>query len=251
MSLKFTERRYILMQKKRFPRHVAIIMDGNGRWAKSKGFPRFQGHREGVDRVEEVSEAANQMGIEVLTFFTFSTENWKRPKAEVSMLMKTVGSVLNKRAKKLGKSNIRIASIGRRDGLPKAVLESLEKAIELTKNNTGLIVNMAFNYGSRVEILDAVKSIATRVKNNELRVDQIDEELFSRFLYTKDFPDPDLLIRTSGEQRISNFLLWQLSYAEFYFTEKYWPEFTPEEFNKAIFEYQRRDRRYGQVKTPK
>ncbi|MCK5580528.1 MAG: isoprenyl transferase [Candidatus Omnitrophica bacterium] len=239
------------MQKKRFPRHVAIIMDGNGRWAKSKGFPRFQGHREGVDRVEEVSEAANQMGIEVLTFFTFSTENWKRPKAEVSMLMKTVGSVLNKRAKKLGKSNIRIASIGRRDGLPKAVLESLEKAIELTKNNTGLIVNMAFNYGSRVEILDAVKSIATRVKNNELRVDQIDEELFSRFLYTKDFPDPDLLIRTSGEQRISNFLLWQLSYAEFYFTEKYWPEFTPEEFNKAIFEYQRRDRRYGQVKTPK
>ena len=233
------------------PRHVAIILDGNGRWAKSKNLPRSQGHVEGVKRVEEIVEAARGMGIQALTLYTFSTENWTRPQNEVSMLMKILCAVLDEKIKKLMKDNIRFRSIGRRDGVPQEVLERIDRAIELTKNNTGLIVNIAFNYGSRLEIIDAVKNIAAAVKHGDLKISEIDEHTISNALYTKGLPDPDLLIRTSGEKRISNFLLWQLSYAELYFTEKYWPQFDREEFEKAIRDYQSRERRYGSVKEPK
>ena len=231
----------------RMPRHVAIIMDGNGRWAQKRNQPRTRGHLEGVKRVEEVVSAARLMGIKVLTLYTFSTENWTRPQSEVSMLMRTLITVLNSKVMNLHKRNIRLQFIGKKNGIPDAVLKTLSAAAELTRNNTGLIVNLAFNYGSRIEILEAVRKIAAAVKKDEMSLEDIDEKNFSEALYTRDLPDPDLLIRTSGEQRISNFLLWQLSYAELYFTEKFWPEFDEKEFRKAIADYQGRDRRYGSV----
>ncbi len=231
----------------RMPKHVAIIMDGNGRWAQKRNQPRTRGHLEGVKRVEEIVSAARLMGIRVLTLYTFSTENWTRPQREVSMLMRTLITVLNSKVKNLHKRNIRLQFIGKKNGIPEAVLKSLNAATELTRNNTGLVVNLAFNYGSRVEILEAVKKIAAAVKRDEMGLEDIDEENFSSALYTRDLPDPDLLIRTSGEQRISNFLLWQLSYAELYFTEKFWPEFDEKEFRKAIADFQGRDRRFGSV----
>jgi undecaprenyl diphosphate synthase len=229
------------------PKHVAIIMDGNGRWAASQKLPRFRGHLEGVKRVEEAVETASRLGIKVLTLFTFSTENWNRPVDEVSMLMKTLCTVLQKKAQKLFSSNVRLNLIGRREGVPTEVLKTIESVIDLTKNNTGLIVNLAFNYGSRIEIMDAVKNIAKSVRDKKLNLEDINEEMFGQYLYTKNLPDPDLLVRTSGEKRISNFLLWQCSYTEFYFTNKYWPEFDEKEFTKALLEYQKRDRRFGQV----
>lgn len=229
------------------PAHVAIIMDGNGRWAKSRNLPRFRGHIEGVKRVEEIAEIANEMGIKVLTVFTFSTENWRRPRTEVSMLMKTLCMVLEKRIEKLLRLNIRINFIGRRDGLSQVVVNSINRAIERTRGNTGLLLNLAVNYGSRVEILEAVRHLAEAVNRGELKPEDITEDLFSESLYTRGMPDPDLLIRTSGEKRISNFLLWQVSYAELYFTEKFWPDFGEKEFKKAICEYQKRDRRFGKV----
>lgn len=229
------------------PEHVAIIMDGNGRWAKSRHLPRFQGHLEGTKRVEEIAHAANDMGIKYLTLFTFSTENWRRPEAEVSMLMKTVSTILQTRIDSLMKVNIKIGFIGRRLGLPKEVLDSIDRAMEITKNNTGLVLVLAFNYGSRMEILDAVRNIAHAAREGELNPEHLDEAAFGQFLYTVGIPDPSLLIRTSGEKRISNFLLWQLSYAEFYFTEKFWPEFGEKEFKKAIADYQKRDRRFGKT----
>ena len=229
------------------PAHVAIIMDGNGRWAKSRNLPRFRGHIEGVKRVEEIAEIANEMGIKVLTVFTFSTENWRRPRTEVSMLMKTLCMVLEKRIEKLLRLNIRINFIGRRDGLSQVVVNSINRAIERTRGNTGLLLNLAVNYGSRVEILDAVRHFAEAVSRGELKPEDITEDLFSESLYTRGMPDPDLLIRTSGEKRISNFLLWQVSYAELYFTDKFWPDFGEKEFKKAICEYQKRDRRFGKV----
>src|SRR3989338_3418373 len=235
------------MVNSNLPRHVAIILDGNGRWAESKNLPRSQGHVEGVKRVEEIVEAAREMGIEALTLYTFSTENWTRPQTEVSMIMKIFCAVLDEKVKKLMKDNIRFRSIGRRDGVPKDVLERIDRAIELTKDNSGLIVNIAFNYGSRIEITDAIKNLAKDIKEGRLQVEEITEQVISDALYTKGLPDPDLLIRTSGEKRISNFLLWQLSYSELYFTDKFWPEFTQEEFEKAIADYQRRERRYGDL----
>lgn len=239
------------MVNSNLPRHVAIILDGNGRWAESKNLPRSQGHVEGVKRVEEIVEAAREMGIEALTLYTFSTENWTRPQTEVSMIMKIFCAVLDEKVKKLMKDNIRFRSIGRRDGVPKDVLERIDRAIELTKDNSGLIVNIAFNYGSRIEITDAIKNLAKDIKEGRLQVEEITEQVISDALYTKGLPDPDLLIRTSGEKRISNFLLWQLSYAELYFSEKYWPQFDREEFKKAICDYQNRERRYGNVKGQK
>jgi len=233
------------MSSNPLPEHVAIIMDGNGRWAKSRNLPRFRGHLEGVKRVEEIAYAANDMGIKYVTLFTFSTENWRRPATEVSMLMKTVSTILQTRVEQLMKVNIKIGFIGRRAGLPKEVLHSIDRAIEITRKNTGLVLILAFNYGSRTEILDAVKNIAHAACEGELDPDALDEASFGQFLYTAEIPDPSLLIRTSGEKRISNFLLWQLSYAEFYFTEKFWPEFGEKEFKKAIADYQKRERRFG------
>ena len=227
------------------PQHVAIIMDGNGRWAKSHGLDRSQGHIEGAKRVEEIVTAAQGLGIKALTLYTFSTENWNRPEPEVSMIMNMLATILEIKMRKLEKDNIKFQCLGHRDPIPKALLQVMDEAMERTKNNTSLVVNLAFNYGSRGEIVDAVRKIAQSVKNQTLRVEDICEETISQALYTKNLPDPDLLIRTSGEKRISNFLLWQLSYAELYFTDRYWPDFTKEEFEKAILDFQGRERRYG------
>jgi undecaprenyl diphosphate synthase len=227
------------------PQHVAIIMDGNGRWAKARKLPRTQGHLEGVKRVEELIEIAIKAGVKVLTIFTFSTENWNRPENEVSMLMHTLLMVLSQKVKKLHESGVCIKFIGRKQGVPEAILKGFDETAKLTRNNTRLTLVVAFNYGGRIEILDAVAKIAEDVKAGKVQSDKIDEALFSSYLYTYGLPDPDLLIRTSGEQRISNFLLWQLSYAEFYFTEKFWPEFNEEEFHNAIRSFQSRERRYG------
>ena len=235
------------MAVREMPQHVAIIMDGNGRWAKQKNMPRFHGHLEGVKRVEDILKASLDLGIKVLTLYTFSTENWNRPQEEVSMLMKTLCSTLEKKAKYLEKEEVRLRVTGQRDGVPKEVLKVFDAVTEATKDNDRLILNLAFNYGGRAEILDGVRSIAGKVKDGILTVDEITEDVFSQSLYTKGLPDPDLLIRTSGEQRISNFLLWQLSYAEFYFVEKFWPEFDGKELEEAIAVYQQRDRRYGKV----
>ena len=231
------------------PKHIAIIMDGNGRWAKKRNLPRTRGHLEGVKRVEEIIAAAHEKGIQVLTLYTFSTENWTRPPEEVSMLMRTLISALNRKIEKLNKKNIRLQFIGKKLGVPNIVLEAMEKAAQKTKHNTAMTVNVAFNYGGRQEIIEAIRKIAQQAKEEKIAVDEIDEDLFSEALYTRGLPDPDLLIRTSGEQRISNFLLWQLSYAEFYFTPKMWPEFNKKEFEKAVADFQGRERRYGSIES--
>ena len=205
---------------------------------------------EGVKRVEEIVKEAQLLGVKVLTLYTFSTENWSRPEAEVAMLMNMLTDVLYKKIEELKKNNIKFQTIGREDRIPKSVLESIHKVTEQTKDNSGLIINLAFNYGARIEIVDAVKNIASCVLRGELKPEDINEDTVNRALYTKDLPDPDLLIRTSGEKRISNFLLWQSSYTEFYFTEKFWPDFNAEEFKKAILDYQTRDRRFGDLKSP-
>jgi undecaprenyl diphosphate synthase len=233
------------MDSTRIPQHVAIIMDGNGRWAQARKLPRTQGHLEGVKRVEEAIPTAIRAGIKVLTIYAFSTENWNRPENEVSMLMHTLLAVLNQKVKKMHESGVRILFIGRKQGVPDAVLKGFEDTMRLTRDNTRLTLVVAFNYGGRLEILDAVTKIANDVKDGKINAGQLNEELFSSYLYTHGLPDPDLLIRTSGEQRISNFLLWQLSYAEFYFTEKCWPDFNEEEFHNAIRSYQSRERRFG------
>ena len=235
------------MTANNLPKHIAIIMDGNGRWAKKRNLPRTSGHLEGVKRVEEIVRVAREMGIKALTLFAFSTENWTRPEDEVSMLMRTLISVLNKKVIRLSEANIKLQFIGRREGVPKVVLKTIDSATKLTKDNTGMMLNIAFNYGARLEILGAVKKIAQEVKDDKIKIDEITEGIFDSALYTKGLPDPDLLIRTSGEKRISNFLLWQLSYAELYFTEKFWPDFTEEEFKKAIIDFQSRERRYGNI----
>ncbi len=222
-------------------------MDGNGRWATNHNLPRFQGHVEGVKRVQEIVHAAVAKGIEVLTLFAFSTENWRRPPGEVSMLMQIMSMTLEQKVKELVKDNVRLQFIGRREGVPADVLDRFERAINQTRDCSGMILNLAFNYGSRCEIIDAVRAIARQVQVGELSADAIDEGVFQRHLYTSGQPDPDLLIRTSGEQRISNFLLWQLSYAELYFTETLWPEFHTQAFEQALTDYQNRERRYGKV----
>src|SRR3989338_4355928 len=236
-----------MIQTSNIPRHVAIIMDGNGRWAKRRHLTRTQGHTEGIKRVEETVAVAKKIGIKVLTLFTFSTENWRRPESEISILMSMLTNVLQQKIKMLKENNIRFQVIGRAESVPASVRKVFQTAIHETKDNTGLIVNLAFNYGSRQEIVDAVKKIAVALEKKSLTIAGIDEKTVTQFLYTKDLPDPDLLIRTSGEKRISNFLLWQLSYSELYFTDKFWPDFTEEEFEKAIADYQKRERRYGDL----
>ena len=235
------------IDKIKIPRHVAIIMDGNGRWAESQSLPREQGHIKGVKRVEEIIDVAQEIGIEVITLFTFSTENWDRPESEVALIMDILMAVLEKKLQKLKNDNIQLRTIGRTERIPSALLKTIDEVIQETKNNTGLIVNLAFNYGARLEIIDAVQSIVKLVQKGQINIEDICEETISNALYTRGLPDPDLLIRTSGEQRISNFLLWQMSYAEFYFTEKFWPDFNAEEFKKTIIDFQSRERRYGKL----
>lgn len=229
------------------PKHVAIIMDGNGRWAKKQGKPRVFGHRNGVKSVQEIVEAAAEMGINTLTLYTFSTENWNRPKQEVDVLMKLLVRSLKKELKTLIKNNIKLQTIGKIDQLPKKVVNELVEVIEKTKNNTRLTLNLALNYGAREEIVNAIKNISKKVVNNDLSIAEIDENIINNHLYTVTLPDVDFLIRTSGEKRISNFLLWQIAYAEFYFTDVLWPDFRKEQFFQAINEYQQRERRFGKT----
>lgn len=228
-----------------FPTHVAIIMDGNGRWARERRLPRTLGHREGVFRIREIVREAVRLKIEVLTLFAFSTENWARPESEVKTLMRFVGIYLGKEIPALHKLNIKVRFIGRRNPLPGPVLKILEAAEEKTKNNTGLILVLAINYGSRQEIIDGVRQVVKDLSSGRVSAKDIDESAFGSYLYTAGLPDPDLLIRTSGEQRISNFLLWQSSYAELYFTKKYWPEFKAADLNQALEDYSGRKRRFG------
>ena len=234
----------------KIPQHVAIIMDGNGRWAQWRGLPRAAGHRAGVQTVREIVKASIEIGIPVLTLYAFSQENWKRPKEEVSVLMELLDYFIDKEIKNLIKEDVSVRTIGRIEALPPHTLAKLKQAIEATRHNQKLILNIALNYGARTEILDAVAKIVEEAKANPLLsqgVKSFTEEEFSNYLYTAGLPDPDLLIRTSGEMRLSNFLLWQLSYAEIYITKKLWPDFKKSDFLKAIKEYEKRERRFGDV----
>ncbi|PIQ90109.1 MAG: isoprenyl transferase [Candidatus Omnitrophica bacterium CG11_big_fil_rev_8_21_14_0_20_41_12] len=229
----------------KIPQHVAFIMDGNGRWAKERGRARTAGHKEGIERVREIIRGAYDLGIRTVTFFAFSTENWSRPKSEVSVLMRYLDNFLSGEIGQLHKNNIRFLVIGRKDPIPKYLQLKIKKAQEKTKGNTGLNFVLALNYGGRQEIVDGAREFAKDVSAGRIEPQSLNEEKFSRYLYTADIGDPDLLIRTSNEMRISNFLLWQLSYAEFYFTPIYWPDFGINELKEAICEYQKRKRRFG------
>lgn len=229
----------------KIPTHVAIIMDGNGRWAKKRNMPRVKGHYEGMQTVKKITKYASKLGIKYLTLYAFSTENWARPKEEVNYLMDLPEKMFTSFMPELMENNVKVEVIGVVEKLPENTRKAVEDAIEQTKNNTGLKLIFALNYGSKDEIVIAVKRIAQGAANNEYKVEEIDEQLISDNLFTKDTPDPDLLIRTSGEQRISNFLLWQIAYSEFIFTKVAWPDFVEEEFYKALLEYQSRDRRFG------
>jgi undecaprenyl diphosphate synthase len=232
------------------PEHVAVIMDGNGRWAKNKGAARIFGHRNAIEAVRQVIEGAGEIGIKYLTLYAFSTENWGRPKEEVDALMELLVNTLQKEIERLHKNKVRLKTIGDIGQLPKDCRENLREATESTKNNTGLTLLIALNYSGRREILKAVNELSMRVKEGTLGVEEIDEQLFASFLDTKNIPDPELLIRTSGEMRISNFLLWQIAYTELYITQKLWPDFRKEDLYEAICEYQKRERRFGKVLTP-
>jgi len=235
------------------PQHVAIIMDGNGRWAMERGLPRVQGHQAGVESIRSIVRAAGELGIKYLTLYAFSTENWGRPQEEVGFLMNLLSNYLDKELAEITKNNIRFKMIGRLDDLPAEIQEKIRRNLKQTETNTGMVLTLALSYSSRMEIVDAVKKIAEKVKAGEVVSQDITPELFSRYLYTAELPDPDLLIRTSGEMRISNFLLWQLSYTEIYVTEKLWPDFRKDDLLKAIQEYQTRERRFGRttVRTKK
>ena len=229
------------------PRHVAIIMDGNGRWAKRRNKPRLYGHKCGVDSVQEAVECAAEWGIEVLTLYAFSTENWKRPADEVGGLMGLLKNYLQKELSRMLKNKIRLTTIGDIAKLPKDVREVLESTIKETAANDKLILNLALSYGGRAELIRGIRNIAAEVHSGKLSLSDIDENCIDSHLYTTDLPDPDLLIRTGGEARLSNFLLWQASYAEIYFTDVMWPEFREDAFVEAIAEYQRRERRFGKT----
>jgi undecaprenyl diphosphate synthase len=227
------------------PEHVAIIMDGNGRWAKDRGLPRMAGHHSGMKAVKRITIAADRLGVKYLTLYAFSTENWKRPKAEVDFLMKLPQQFLEIELEELIANNVQVRMMGHKEDLPSFTISAVEEAIVKTANNTGLVLNFALNYGSRKEMLEAIKSIASDVHQGDLSLDDIDETVMADRLLTSGLPDPDLLIRTSGELRLSNFMMWQLAYSELWFTDVYWPEFTEAHFQEAILEYQRRARRYG------
>lgn len=230
------------------PKHIAIIMDGNGRWAKSRMMPRTFGHKAGVETIKKIVKESDRLGIKYMTLYAFSTENWKRPEEEVSALMSLLVSFLRKELEELNQNNIKILAIGDITRLPKAAYDELTSSIEKTKDNTGLILSLALNYGGRNDIISVVKGISEKVKKGELSVDDIDESVFSNSLSTHNSPDPDFVIRTSGEQRLSNFLLWEVAYSEFYYTDVHWPDFDEKELHKAIYTYQKRDRRFGGIK---
>ena len=227
----------------RLPQHVAIIMDGNGRWARARRLPRIAGHRAGIRAVRQAVEACARLGVPHLTLYAFSVENWKRPHTEIKLLMALLREYLKKEIGELNRQNIRLGVIGRVDDLPKAVQGDLRTALDKTRDNTGLRLTLALNYGARAELVDAVRSLVEQARHNGSL--QVDEATLSRYLYTHDLPDPDLLIRTSGEMRLSNFLLWQVAYSEIWVTETLWPDFTQNDLFQAIIDFQKRERRYG------
>lgn len=229
------------------PRHIAIIMDGNGRWAQARGLSRVQGHQEGGKRVDDIIRAADKQGVKYLTLYAFSKENWQRPSAEVAFLMELLSSHLDTKFRELMENNVSFNTIGEIKDLPASIQKKIARNTEALKKNTGLVLTLALSYSSRVEITQAVRQIAEKVAQGKMKAEEVTEDAISNHLYTAGLPDPDLLIRTSGELRISNFLLWQISYAELYVTEKFWPDFTEEEFVKALDEYQRRERRFGRT----
>ena len=231
----------------RLPRHIAIIMDGNGRWAKRRNQPRVFGHRQGAKSVRKVVEATARLGINNLTLYAFSTENWNRPKHEIKTLMKLLVNALKNELGLMMKNNIRLNAIGHTDMMPTNVQQELQEVLDETKENTGLVLTLALSYGARQEILRAVQEISHKVKNNIISVENVDDNIINKHLYTQNLPDVDLLIRTSGEVRISNFLLWQIAYAELYFTDELWPDFNETSLHKAIAEYQKRERRFGKT----
>lgn len=229
------------------PKHIAIIMDGNGRWAKKRGLPRVAGHKRGVDTVKEIVEACTEIGVKYLTLYTFSTENWKRPKDEVSTLMRLLLKSLRDRVNELNDNNVRLTTIGNIESLPIEVQKQLKSDIERTKNNKKMVLNLALSYSGRWEILEAIKQITDSAVEGKIKSEDINEKLVSSFLTTKDIPDPDLVIRTSGEFRVSNFLLWQIAYSEFIITETLWPDFSKFDLYDAIKIFQSRERRFGKV----
>ncbi|WP_379967290.1 isoprenyl transferase [Ectobacillus sp. sgz5001026] len=229
------------------PKHIAIIMDGNGRWAKQRALPRIAGHHEGMKVVRKITKFASEIGVNVLTLYAFSTENWKRPKQEVEFIMKLPQEFLGAFLPELVEENVQVRVMGKRDRLPEHTRKAVENAIEATKQNTGLILNFALNYGSRDEMVYGIQELVRDSIEGKVNVDDITEEVFSEYLMTKSLPDPDLLIRTSGEVRISNFMLWQIAYTELWFSNVFWPDFTEEHLLEAILDFQRRGRRFGGV----
>ncbi|MFE8699109.1 isoprenyl transferase [Cytobacillus sp. FJAT-54145] len=235
------------IKEQQVPEHVAIIMDGNGRWAKKRAMPRIAGHHEGMKVVRKITKLANELGVRTLTLYAFSTENWKRPKMEVDYLMKLPEEFLGSFLPELVEENVQVKMMGYRENLPSHTLNALEKAIHDTRDNNGLILNFALNYGSRAEILEAVKNVLNDYKSGIMKDDELNEDVFSSYLMTNGLKDPDLLIRTSGEIRLSNFMLWQLAYTEFWFTDVLWPDFSEEHLVEAIEVFQNRQRRFGGV----
>jgi undecaprenyl diphosphate synthase len=231
----------------RVPKHIAIIMDGNGRWAKQQGENRIYGHYEGVNSVRDVVEAAGEVGVKFITLYAFSTENWNRPKEEVDALMELLVSTISAETPELNKKNVRLQAIGNLSSLPPACLEELNESIAITSINTGLTLVLALSYSAKWELIDVIKHIASDAKNGIVNINDISEKHIEQYLCTKHIPDPELMIRTSGEHRISNFLLWQLAYAEFYFTETLWPDFRKEDLYEAILNFQNRERRFGKT----
>ena len=230
------------------PKHIAIIMDGNGRWARTKALPRIAGHKEGINSVREITRACGEIGVEHLTLYTFSTENWKRPSSEVSALMSLLLKTIKKEIIKLHKNNVKFTIIGDLDKIPIKTANGLRDGIEITKDNQGLNLNLALNYGSHQEITRAVKNLLLKVQKGKIDIENIDKKTISEFLYTSSISDPELLIRTGGEHRLSNFLLWQIAYTEIYMTDLFWPEFRKKELFDAVLDFQSRERRFGNVK---
>lgn len=230
------------------PNHIAIIMDGNGRWAKKRNLPRSMGHKAGVETIRRILKEAKRLGVKNLTLYAFSTENWARPKEEVGALMKLLFAYLKSEVKECNQNGVKMNVFGNVDRLPKECQDALNEAMETTKNNTNINLNLALNYGGRDEIVRAMQLISSDVKENKIKIEDINDNLVEKYLYTKGIPDPDLIIRPSGEQRLSNFLLWQCAYSEFWYSDINWPEFKEEDLRKAIADYQNRDRRFGKVK---
>ncbi|MEG1002402.1 isoprenyl transferase [Clostridium sp.] len=245
---KANENEEISLDMDAIPKHIAIIMDGNGRWAKKRKLPRTMGHKAGVETIRRILKEADKLGVRYMTLYAFSTENWKRPKDEVNALMKLLIQYLRQEINELHSNGVKINVLGDIDRLPKECQEEIEKSVIKTKDNEGITMNIALNYGGRDEILKAVKAISEEVLKGNINVEDIDEEIMENYLYTKGVPDPDIIIRPSGEQRLSNFLLWQCAYSEFWYSNICWPDFKEEDLHRAIYDFQKRDRRFGGVK---